>query len=89
MSHLTTLRGLRAAWHLKTHPSARFTELVKVLAPISRTALAHLLQSLCEAGELQKNGREYSLHADSSTLGACPIRGHTRKLLPLTRKTRA
>ena len=72
MSHLTTTRGLRIARHLKTHPSARFTDLVKVLAPISRTALAHLLQSLCEAGELQKNGREYSMHPDSSTLGACP-----------------
>ena len=57
---------------MKTHPSARFTELVKVLAPISRTALAHLLQSLCEAGELQKNGREYSMHPDASTHGLWP-----------------
>ncbi len=72
MSHLTTTRGLRIARHLKTHPSARFTELVKVLAPISRTALAHLLQSLCEAGELQKNGREYSMHPDASTHGLWP-----------------
>lgn len=72
MGHVTTQRSWRIVRHLKTHPSARFTDLLRLLEPISRTALSTLLRSLCEAGELQKSGRSYALHPESSAHGSLP-----------------
>lgn len=70
MSYLTTSRSWQIVRYLKTHPAARFTELLKALAPVSRTSLSKLLQNLCDAGELQKKGRLYALNPASSSLGS-------------------
>ena len=70
MSVAAIRRSFVVIHHLQTRGEARFTDLVRVLAPISRTALSHLLSSLEEIGELERCGRQYRLTSTAAGLAA-------------------
>src|SRR5207237_2602792 len=68
MSVAAIRRSFRVIHHLKEEGETRFTDLVRLLAPISRTALSHLLTSLEEIGELEHDGRIYRLASTAAVL---------------------
>src|SRR5688500_17202431 len=68
MSVTAIRRSFAVVHHLKTHGEIRFTDLVELLAPISRTALSHLLSSLVEIVELERDGRKYRLAPSAAAL---------------------
>jgi DNA-binding IclR family transcriptional regulator len=68
MSIAAIRRSFLVIHHLKTQGETRFTDLVHMLCPISRTALSHLLSSLEEIGELERDGRLYRLAPKAAAL---------------------
>lgn len=78
MSISAVRRSFQLINHLKANGEARFTDLVRLLHPISRTALSHLLGTLVEIGELERNGRLYRLAP-----GAAAISGNERTIYAL------
>lgn len=68
MSVAAIRRSFLVIHHLKTQGTTRFTDLVHLLYPISRTALSHLLSSLEEIGELERDGRFYRLAPNAAAL---------------------
>ncbi len=68
MSVAAIRRSFLVIHHLKTQGETRFTDLVRLLCPISRTALSHLLSSLEEIGELERDGRFYRLAPAAAAL---------------------
>jgi DNA-binding IclR family transcriptional regulator len=68
MSVAAIRRSFSVIHHLQTQGEARFTDLVRLLAPISRTALSHLLNSLEEIGELERCERRYRLAPTAAAL---------------------
>jgi len=66
MSVAAIRRSFAVVHYLQLHGEARFTDFVRLLTPISRTALSHLLTSLEEVGELERNGRFYRLAPTAS-----------------------
>lgn len=65
-------RSIGVIRYLKAHPSARFRDLRQELAPVSSTALAMLLQTLVEEGELQHSGRSYTLSPGAASAAGSP-----------------
>lgn len=78
MSVVAIERSFKLVHHLKVHGKARFTDLIHVLAPISRSALSQLLSSLVEIGEVEQHGRDYRLAAT-----AAAVAGHDRSIYAL------
>lgn len=68
LSVIAIQRSFTVIHYLKTHGEARFTDLVRHLAPVSRSALSHLLFSLVEIGEVERHGRLYRLAPTSTAL---------------------
>src|SRR2546423_12002578 len=68
MSVAAVQRSFRVIHYLKEQGETCFTDLVRLLAPISRTALSHLLKSLEEIGELEHDGRVYRLACTAAVL---------------------
>ncbi len=68
MSVVAIERSFIVVHYLKMHGEARFTDLVRHLTPISRSALSHLLSSLVEIGELERHGRFYRLAPAAAAL---------------------
>lgn len=79
MSVSAIRRSFLVVHHLKTHGEARFTDFAHLLAPISRTALSHLLASLVEIGELERTERLYRLGPNAAALAGSE---HTVYALP-------
>lgn len=79
MSVAAIRRSFLVIHHLKTQGETRFTDLVRLLSPISRTALSHLLASLEEIGELEHDGRKYRLAPTAAALAGS---AHTIYALP-------
>jgi DNA-binding IclR family transcriptional regulator len=84
MSVAAIRRSFQVVHHLKTHGEARFTDLVQLLSPISRTALSHLLESLIEIGEIEHAGRRYRLAVTGGALA-----GNDRSIYSLPPALRA
>jgi DNA-binding IclR family transcriptional regulator len=68
MSVVAIRRSFTVIHYLKAHGEARFTDLVRHLIPVSRSALSHLLSSLVEIGEVERHGRLYRLAPASTAL---------------------
>lgn len=84
MSISAVRRSFILVHHLKTTGEARFTDIARLLHPISRTALSHLLDTLVNIGELERHGRLYRLAA-----GAAAISGHERTIYALPHSLQA
>jgi DNA-binding IclR family transcriptional regulator len=74
MKGTTIRRTFSLIRHLQKHGEARFTDLERLLFPISRATLCNLLRSLVEIGELEHHGRAFRLAPSSSTVARI-IRG--------------
>lgn len=85
MSVAAIRRSFKVVHFLKTHGEARFTDLAALLAPISRTAMSQLLDSLEEIGEIEHSGRQYRLAVSG---GALAGPGRTIYALPPALRSR-